>query len=139
MAKKIFISYDYDNDKAYRNFWSRGIPFDDVPLEFEDGSADISITSHDDATIKRAISAKINKMTYFLCIIGKSTHKCGWVKWEIDKAVELKKKIVAVKIDSEYTSPSDVMGVGASSGRCRFFGIDQEGCRRCSVSVLSML
>ncbi len=114
MAKKIFISYDYDNDKAYKNLLVAWNAVDSIPFEFEDGSADISITSHDDATIKRAISAKINKMTYFLCIIGKSTHKCGWVKWEIDKAVELKKKIVAVKIDSEYTSPSNIMGVGAS-------------------------
>ena len=56
----------------------------------------------------------LNNATYFLCIVGKKTHKSGWVKWEIEKAVDLKKKLVAVKTDSENTSPDALFGVGAS-------------------------
>lgn len=114
VKKKIFISYDYDNDKNYKNLllaWDANKEFD---FNFEDHSADVSINSTNAVAIKRAISAKINNATYFLCIIGKKAYKSDWVKWEISKAVELKKKIVAVKIDSTNTSPDEIMGVGAS-------------------------
>lgn len=114
MAKKnIFISYDYDNDKHYKNLliaWDANKEFD---FGFTDHSADISIDSNDAAAIKRAISAKINNATIFLCLVGKSTNKSKWVAWEIEKAVELKKKIVAVKIESTNTSPTGLLNVGA--------------------------
>ncbi|SHN92626.1 hypothetical protein BHECKSOX_1151 [Bathymodiolus heckerae thiotrophic gill symbiont] len=113
MAKKIFISYDYDNDKNYKNLlkaWDANGTFD---FNFDDHSADISINSTDAAVIKRAISAKINNATYFLCIVGTKTHNSSWVKWEIEKAVELNKKIVAVKTSSTNTTPNALLGVGA--------------------------
>lgn len=114
MAKKaIFISYDYDNDRNYKNMllaWDANKEFD---FSFTDHSADISIDSTDTAAIKRAISAKINNATYFLCIVGKKTNTSKWVAWEISKAVELKKKIVAVKTDSQNTTPSGLLNVGA--------------------------
>jgi hypothetical protein len=115
MSKKnIFISYDYDNDKSYKNLllaWDANKEFD---FNFTDHSADVSIDSTDAAAIKRAISAKINGAQYFLCLIGEKTIFSRWVRWEIEKAVELKKKIVAVKIKSTNTSPSEINGVGAS-------------------------
>lgn len=113
MAKKIFISYDYDNDKHYKNIlkaWDANGTFD---FNFDDHSADVSINSTDAAAIKRAISAKINNATYFLCIVGKKTYSSSWVKWEIEKAVELNKRIVAVKTSSTNTTPSELLGVGA--------------------------
>tara|TARA_R110001583_G_C5659583_1_gene409516 strand:+ start:1450 stop:1848 length:399 start_codon:yes stop_codon:yes gene_type:complete len=112
--KKIFISYDYDNDKDYKNLlkaWDANGTFD---FSFHDHSADVSINSTNAAAIKSAISAKINSATYFLCIVGEKTNKSSWVSWEIDKAVELKKKLVAVKIKSTNTSPSELLGVGAT-------------------------
>lgn len=114
MAKKnIFISYDYDNDKNYKNLllaWDANKEFD---FGFTDHSADVSIDSDDAAAIKRAISAKINNATIFLCLVGKSTHKSKWVAWEIAKAVELKKKLVAVKIESTNTTPPGLLNAGA--------------------------
>ena len=112
--KKIFISYDYDNDKNYKNLlkaWDASGTFD---FSFHDHSADVSINSTNATAIKRAISAKINSATYFLCIVGKKTSKSSWVKWEIDKAVDLNKKLVAVKTDSTNTSPIELLNVGAS-------------------------
>ena len=111
--KKIFVSYDYDNDKHYKNLllaWDKNSDFD---FNMADHSADVSINSTKATAIKRAISAKINAATYLLCIIGKKTHKSVWVKWEIKKAVSSGKKIVAVKTDSSNTSPDEILGVGA--------------------------
>jgi hypothetical protein len=112
--KKVFVSYDYDNDKHYKNLllaWDGNKLFD---FSIHDHSADVSINSTDATAIKRTISRYINEATYFLIIVGKKTHKSAWVKWEIEKAVELGKRIVAVKTDRENTSPDALFGVGAS-------------------------
>ena len=52
--------------------------------------------------------------SHFLCIVGKETYRQGSMTWKIRKAVELKKKLVAVKTDSMYNSPTAMQGVGAS-------------------------
>jgi hypothetical protein len=115
MAKpKIFISYDYDNDKHYKNMllaWDKNNEFD---FAFSDHSADVSIQSTNAVAIKRAISAKINSATHFLCLVGSKTSGSRWLAWEIDKAKELKKKLVAVKISSGNTTPSGLLNAGAS-------------------------
>ena len=112
--KKIFVSYDYDNDRHYKNLllaWDAHTLFD---FSIHDHSADVSINSTNAAAIKSVISKYINEATYFLVIVGAKTHKSAWVKWEINKAVELGKRIVAVKTDRENTSPDELMGIGAS-------------------------
>jgi len=111
--KKVFISYDYDNDKHYKNLllaWDANKEFD---FSFYDQSVDVSVDSTDPAAVKRVISARINNSTYFLCIVGKYTHKSNWIAWEIGKAVELKKKIVAVKTAKDNDTPLGLYGVGA--------------------------
>lgn len=118
MMKKIFISYDYSNDRNYKNMllaWNENKQF---PLNFEDTSADVSINSHDEGVIKRAISAKINASDIVLCLIGKFVNadeqgKINWIKWEIDKAIELNKKIIAVKINKDYNSPENIKNISA--------------------------
>jgi hypothetical protein len=114
MAKKsVFISYDYDNDKHYKNLlvaWDANKDFD---FSFYDASVDVSVDSNDAAAIKRVISSRIGIATYFLCIVGEKTHKSDWISWEISKAVELKKKKVAVKTAKDNTSPTGLYGVGA--------------------------
>jgi hypothetical protein len=112
--KKVFISYDYDKDKHYKNLllaWDANKLFD---FSIHDHSADVSVNSIDATAIKRTISRYINEATYFLIIVGEKTHKSAWVKWEIEKAVELGKRIVAVKTDRENTSPAALLGIGAS-------------------------
>jgi hypothetical protein len=115
MARKVvFISYDYDRDKRYKNLlvaWDENKEFD---FSFYDASVDVSVDSDDAASIKRVISARISNATHFLCIVGEETHKSKWVAWEIGKAAELKKKMVAVKIAKDNTTPTKLYGVGAA-------------------------
>jgi hypothetical protein len=90
MAKdKIFISYDYDNDKHYKNLfvaWDKNGLFD---FSFYDASVDVSVNSTDATYIKSVIKNRIKSSSHFLCIVGKHTHKSAWVKWEIETAVDL--------------------------------------------------
>lgn len=110
MAKaRIFISYDYDNDRNYKNLlvaWDKNSEFD---FSFYDESVDVSVNSTDAAAIKRVISARISNASHFLCLVGQETHRSQWVAWEIERAKELKKKLVAVKIKRTNTSPSGLL------------------------------
>ena len=78
---------------------------DDFAFTFYYASVDVSVNSTDAAAIKRVISARISSATRFLCIVGEDTHKSGWVKWEIEKAVELKRKLIAVKTECREYFP----------------------------------
>ncbi len=112
--KKVFISYDYDSDRHYKNLllaWDSNTRFD---FSMNDHSVDISVNSVNASAIKSVISRYINEATYFLVIIGRTTHRSSWVIWEIEKASELNKKIIAVKTDRENISPSILLGIGAN-------------------------
>ena len=115
MAKnRVFIGYDYDNDKAAKDRllgWDTNKEFD---FSSYDRAFDVAVDSDEAAAIKQDLAARIGESSHFLCIIGKETYRRGWMAWEIRKAVELKKKLVAVKIDSIYNSPTAMQGVGAS-------------------------
>ena len=58
MAKpKIFISYEYDNDKHYKNLlvaWDKNSEFD---FSFYDESVDVSVDSTDAAPVRPAQSS----------------------------------------------------------------------------------
>ncbi|CAN5875382.1 hypothetical protein BH11BAC7_BH11BAC7_11850 [soil metagenome] len=112
--RKVFISYNFDQDRHYKNLllaWDSNGSFD---FHMRDYSADVSIASTEGSVIRRVIAAKINKGNYFVVLVGKETWKCEWVKWEIAKAKELKKKIVAVKIDRCNEAPGELYGAGVA-------------------------
>lgn len=112
--KDIFISYAYSSDKHYKNLllaWDKNDLFD---FEFYDGSVTKPVNSTEAGPIKRVISKKISQATHLLCIVGKDTHKSAWVAWEIEKAVALGKKIIAVKANRSNTTPKALYGVGAT-------------------------
>jgi hypothetical protein len=111
--KKVFVSYYYDENNQYKNLlkaWDKNDRFD---ISFVDTSVDVSIRSKNESVIKRAISRKISESDIVLVIIGKKTHQRKWVRWEIEKAAQLGKKIVAVKIRRSYQSPPELLSIGA--------------------------
>ncbi|MQR96705.1 TIR domain-containing protein [Fictibacillus phosphorivorans] len=116
MAKKVFVSYhSATEDTNHKNLlvaWSKN-DSSHFDIKFDDLSVGVSINSDNANYIKNVIKGKIKDSAVFLCLVGENTHKSDWVKWEIDKAVELGKKIVAVKIKSMYQPPSNLYGVGA--------------------------
>lgn len=112
--KRVFISYDYDNDKASKDRllgWDTDNEFD---FSSYDQSFGVAVDSPEAAAIKKDLAVLIRDASCFLCIVGKQTYRSGWATWETQKAVELKKHLVAVKTDSINNSPSALQGVGAS-------------------------
>jgi hypothetical protein len=115
MAKnnKVFIGYD-ECDKAAKDRllgWDVNKEFD---FSVYDRSFDVAVDSPEAVAIKQDLAARIGDASYLLCIVGKESYRSGWMAWEIRKAVELKKKLVAAKTDSTNNSPTALQRVGAS-------------------------
>lgn len=110
---KIFITYDYDNDRHYKNMlvaWAQNSSFD---LSFHDKSVDISVDSDELAVIRRVVSSQIKQSSRVLCLVGKDTWRSDWVDWEINKAIEHGIPLVAVKTAKKHKSPEALKGAGA--------------------------
>lgn len=123
MAKKpVFVSFDYDNDKDYKNLLAAWDANSNFEFKFSDKSAH-EINSENVDRVKAVLTRKINDATYTLVLIGKYANKkhpdsdliddINWINWEINKSKELGKKLVAVKLDNDNESPKAIMGVGA--------------------------
>ncbi|WP_103027206.1 TIR domain-containing protein [Salinibacter altiplanensis] len=109
----VFVSYDYDNDREYKNLiiaWDKN---DEFNFEVYDESVDVSVDSNDASSIRRVISRRIKKSDVFLCLVGNSTYKSEWVEWEIEKADELDKEFAAVKIEKGNDTPDALYGKNA--------------------------
>lgn len=120
---KTFVSFDFDNDRQYKytlNMWASNANID---FSFNDGSTQ-EIQSWDIGRVKAAITIKIKEADCLLAIIGRysnSYHKDrnligfkNWQYFEIAKAIELGKKVVAVKLDRIFDTPDILYNQGVS-------------------------
>lgn len=121
--KKVFVSFDWDNDKHYKYLleaWDANPDFDFV---FSDKTPD-EIDTNNVGKIKAALTVKIKSATHTLVIIGKEANKThkhskligfkNWINFEIYQSKQNQNKIAAVKIDKSYESPDELSGAGAS-------------------------
>jgi len=120
--KSVCISFDYDNDRKYKQtlrMWNNN---DRFKFNIDDRTPN-EINSYNYGAIKRTLSSKINSADYLLVLVGERTNtrhpqanKIGeknWQIWEIKKALDLGKRIVAVKLNYRNNSPCELKGVGA--------------------------
>ena len=121
--KKVFVSFDWDNDKRYRfllDAWDANPNFDflfSVLMPSE-------VTSDNISRIKAALTARIKSATYTLVIVGKEAntqHKDhvligfkNWINYEVNKSAANRNKMVGFKIDNNYASPDELLCAGAS-------------------------
>ena len=89
----------------------------DINKEFDfssyDRSFDVAVDSEEAVVFKKDLAARIGDSGHFLCIVGKQAYRIAWMAWQIRKAVELKKNLVAAKTDTTNNSPTAMQGVGA--------------------------
>jgi hypothetical protein len=121
--KKVFISFDYDNDRRYRYLLKALAENPGSQIEFEDLTPE-EIQSYNVGRIKAALSSRIGISTHTLVIIGAHANSYhpdreeigtrNWQWWEIEKSSELGKGFVAVKIDSSNSPPDPLYGKGAT-------------------------
>lgn len=117
------MSFDYENDRNYKYLleaWNKNSEFE---FEFDDKSSR-EINSWDIPTIKAALARKINEADYTLVIVGKEANKLhkdrnligyrNWQNYEIAKSKQNRNKLIGVKLNSNYESPEELLGSGAS-------------------------
>lgn len=116
--KKIFVSFDYENDRNYKfllNAWDKNSRFD---FSFKDHSSQ-EINSYDIGVIKAALTKKINTATHSLIIIGEhanTPHKDrtligykNWINFEIARSKENNNKLIAVKLNQAHMTPDELL------------------------------
>lgn len=122
MSKKVFISFDYDDDRDYKNLLTAWNKNERMDFSFEDCSAD-EIHSDDISKIKAGLTRRINQSRYTLVIIGKDASKFhvdrkeigynNWIEFEIAQSKNNKNKIIALKLNKSYISPGEILNSGA--------------------------
>ena len=123
MAKpKIFVSFDFEKDRQYKytlNMWNSNSNF-----EFTcDDRSPSEIQTESVSVVKNVLSRKINEAAVVVVIIGEDANRLhkdwreigyrNWQNYEIAKAKELRKRLVAVQISSQYEYPEELRGVNA--------------------------
>lgn len=123
MATKVYVSFDWDNDKQYKfllDAWNKNKRFD---FRYPDGTPE-EIQSNDVGRVKAALTAKINEATHTLVIIGaeaNSRHRDSarighknWINFEIARSKEARNKIIGVRIEDYYQLPEEILGCNAT-------------------------
>ena len=93
--KNIFISFAYE-DADEVNLLRGQAKNDNSEIEFNDWSVKSAFDSEQAAYIKRQITERINQSSLAVVYISENTNNSRWVNWEVEKALELGKKVVAV-------------------------------------------
>lgn len=120
--KKVFVSFDYENDKHYKFLLDAWDANKNMDFVFEDCSSD-EIQSDDISKVKENLTKRINNTTYTMVIVGKEANKKhkdsekigyrNWINFEIARSKDNKNKLVGVKIDKSYDSPEELLNSGA--------------------------
>jgi len=121
--KKVFVSFDWDNDRHYKfllQAWDANPEFEFTFIDYSSSE----INSGNIPTVKAALTRKINTATHTLVIVGKEANKKhtdsndigykNWLNFEVAKSKASGNKLVAVKLSSTNTSPDELLNSGAS-------------------------
>jgi hypothetical protein len=118
----VFVSFDYENDRHYKNLLEAWHAHPEFDFYFNDLSAQ-EIQSKSVDVVKQVLSRKINEANYTLVLVGaeanhlhKDSKQIGYKNWqnyEIAKSKEHKNKLIAVKISKDNISPDELFNAGA--------------------------
>ena len=115
--KKVFVSFDYDNDKHYKfllGAWDANPEFDFVFNDQTPGE----INTNNIGRIKAGLTSKINDATHTLFIVGalaNQPHKdrgligfTNWINFEAYQSIQSGNYLAVVKIENSNTVPQQL-------------------------------
>ncbi len=105
--KKVFISFDYDNDLNLKNLLAGQAELKDSPFEISDGSMKEAAPEKD---WKEKALSKIKRSDIVVVITGDKTYKASGVKKEVKMARE--NNIPIIQIKPQGTNPIRVENAG---------------------------
>lgn len=99
--RNVFISFAAE-DMDEVNLLRAQAKNDNNDIEFNDHSVREPYDSVQAEYIKRKISERINRASVTVVYISNDTAQSKWVQWEVEKSMELGKKVVAVYSGARY-------------------------------------
>lgn len=124
--KRIFICFDYDNDRRYRYLLSALNENTSSSIEFEDLTPE-EIQSYSVGPIKAALTRRIKRSTHTLVVVGghandnhadwREIGERNWQWWEIERSKQEGLGLIAVKIAGSNQTPDPLLGAGATWAR----------------------
>lgn len=97
MKRRVFFSFEYRKD-AWRASQVRNMGKVDQSSTFSDNDWE-EVKWKSDSAIRKWIDEQMNMRSCIVVLIGATTSSRPWVKYEIEKAYELGKGIVGIRID----------------------------------------
>ncbi|HET9281073.1 MAG TPA: TIR domain-containing protein [Candidatus Angelobacter sp.] len=111
MARHIFISYQHEDRMKAKGFnllrWNKNVDFEFVGRHLLD-----PVDSKDEDYITRKVHEQMTGTSATVVLLGKNTAQSEWVQHEIEKSVEKKNGIVAIKLDDSVSNPPKDSPVG---------------------------
>ncbi len=103
MAKKAFISFDFDNDKALKDLIAGQAKLPDSPFTMDDWSMKEAAPQRD---WKADAEARIKRSDVVIVMVGNNTHKAPGVLAEVDMARRNGVPIVQIIGSPVHTPPA---------------------------------
>lgn len=129
MKRQVFFSFEYLKDN-WRAAKVRNMGKIDNSSTISDNDWE-TIRKDSDLAIKRWINSEMEKRSCIVVLIGSSTSTRKWVKYEIEKAMELHKGIVGIYINKL----EDASGKQSKKGDNPFYSVITDNGQRLSNYV----
>jgi hypothetical protein len=95
-------------------------------LWINDQPPTMPVDAPDADSYKEALAQRIRAASGLLCVLGAESSTNGWMEWEIKKADQLGKRIIAVRINRDVAVPELLSDLGATCA----MSFTYEGIRR---------
>lgn len=115
--KKVFVSFDYENDRHYKYLLEAWDANDEFDFVFSDKTP-TEINSENIGSIKAGLRKKIREATHTLVIVGKEANKQhkdheligyrNWINFEVAKSIEDGNRLAAVRLEKSYSLPEEI-------------------------------
>lgn len=129
LKRQVFFSFEYNKD-AWRASQIRNMGKVDNSSTFSDNDWE-EVKEKTDKAIKDWIDSQLKMRSCLVVLVGSTTSTRKWIKYEIQKAYELKKGIVGIYIDKL----KDSNGNQSSKGSNPFYQIYTDSDERLSKYV----
>lgn len=100
--KNVFISFAIE-DMNEVNLLRAQAKNENSHIEFNDHSVKEPFDSERADYIRQKITERINRTSITVVFLSKNTAQSTWVNWEVEKSLELGKKVIAAHAGDSYT------------------------------------
>lgn len=102
--KNVFISFAYEDVDAV-NLLRGQAKNENTDIEFNDLSVKEPFDSQRGEYIRQKIRERINQSSTTVVYLSKETRNSRWVNWEVEKSIELGKRVIATHSGESAPSP----------------------------------